>query len=93
MKFKAADLQTFKGYRETKIQRLLNDFAASNIAVAELFLEQGEYKNISSAYSAVNNAIKRFKMKNISARVANKKLYIINQVLYAEALKNEKTEV
>lgn len=93
MKFKAADLRTFKGYKETKIQKLLNDFVASNIAVAEVFFEVGEYKNTTSAYSAVNGAIKRFKMQNISARVVNKKLYLINQVLYAEALKSIKTEV
>ena len=92
MKFKAADLQNFKGYKETKIQRFLNDFAKSEIPVAEVFLEPGEYKNATSAYSAVKGAIKRFKLQNISARVINKKLYLINHVLYEKALQTEKTE-
>ena len=92
MKFKAVELRNYKGYKETKIQGFLNEFAASNIPVAEVILDENEYKNATSAYSAVNNAIKRFNMKNISIRVAEKKLYLINKVLYEKALQAEITE-
>ena len=89
MKFKAVGLKEYKGYKETKIQRFLNEFIASDIAVAEVILEPQEYSNISSAYSAVNNAIKRFKNANLSVHVKDKKLYLINKFLYEKALKEE----
>lgn len=87
MKFKAVDLKEYKGYKETKIQRFINEFIESNIAVAEVILEPMEYKNVTSAYSAVNNAVKRFKTGNISVHVKDKKLYLINTILYEKALK------
>lgn len=87
MRFEAVNVKDFVGYKETKIQQVLNDFKNSEIAVAEVTIDNGEYSNISSAYSALNSGIKRLKHGNIGVKVKNKKLYLINQVLYESALK------
>lgn len=87
MKFEEVSVKEYVGYKETKIQQVLNDFKHSEIAVAEVTIDKGEYSSLNSAYSALNSGIKRLKLGNISAKVKNKKLYLINQVLYETALK------
>lgn len=82
VKFTKVDVKTFKEYKETKIVRVLNEFKKSDIAVAEITWEEGEYRNATSAYSAVKNAIKRMKLGNISVRVSDKRLYLINNIIY-----------
>ena len=86
MKFKQVDVNTFKGYKETKIQKTLADFIDQNIPVAEVVLDEGEYKSISSAYSAIKSGINRMKHGNIETRVKNKRLFLINNVLYESAV-------
>ena len=86
MKFREINVKTFKGYKETKIHMVLKDFVNSEIPVAEMIWDEDEYKNATSAYSAVYGAIKRLKLSNISVRVINKKLYIMNNILYEKAL-------
>ena len=88
MKFEAVNVKEYSGYKETKIQRVINEFKQSQIPVAEVTIEHGEYSSLNSAYSALNSAIKRLKLSNnLSARVKQKRLYLINNVLYESALK------
>lgn len=86
MKYQEVNVTQFRGYKETKLQRLLNDFIQAEIPVAELVWEQDEYRNPSSAYSAVKTAINRFKLGNIQVKVIEKRLYLFNTVLYEKAL-------
>lgn len=88
MKFKEVNINTFKGYKETKIQRILAEFVDAEIAVAEVILEEGEYRSVSSAYSAINSGISRMKQGNIAVKVKEKRLYLINKLLYDQAIEN-----
>ena len=88
MKFKEVNVNTFKGYKETKIQRTLAEFIKAEIAVAEVILEEGEYRSVSSAYSALNSGIKRMNHANVAVKVKEKRLYLINKLLYDEAVEN-----
>ena len=88
MKFKEVNVNTFKGYKETKIQRTLAEFIKAEIAVAEVILEEGEYRSVSSAYSALNSGIKRMNLANVAVKVKEKRLYLINKLLYDEAVEN-----
>ncbi len=87
MKFEAVSVKDFVGYKETKIQQVLSDFQKSEIPVAEVTIDRGEYSSLNSAYSALNSGIKRLKMSNIGVKVKSKRLYLINKVLYEVALK------
>lgn len=88
MKFREVNINQFKGYKETKIQVVLKQFVESGIPIAEVLLEDGEYKNVTSAYSAINGAVKRLRLPNVTVRVSNKKLYLINNMLYETAIKD-----
>lgn len=88
MKFKEVNINTFKGYKETKIQRILAEFVDAEIPVAEVILEEGEYRSVSSAYSAMKSGIKRMKQGNIEVKVKQKRLYLLNKLLYDEAIEN-----
>lgn len=86
MKYEPVNVKDFKGFKETKLQKVLNDFLRAEIAVAELIWTEDEYRNASSAYSAVKAAIKRFKHNNINVRVSEKRLYLFNVLLYEQEL-------
>jgi len=86
MRLQEVDVKTFKGYKETKIRTILKRFAESGITVAEVLVDDGEYKNATSAYSALNNSIKRFKMGNISVRCVDKRVYLINLIQFDKEL-------
>ena len=86
MRFQPVNIKEFKGFKETKLQKVLNDFLRAEIPVAELIWTEDEYRNASSAYSAVKAAIKRFKHNNINVRVSDKRLYLFNVLLYEQEL-------
>ena len=88
MKFEAVNVKDYVGFKETKLQRFLSDFNKAQIPVAEVIIEHGEYSSLNSAYVALNCAIMRLHLNNnITARVKQKRLYLINNVLYESASK------
>ena len=89
MKFQAVDINTLKHYKNTKMLVVLKSFMESEIPAAEVIMEEGEYSSVSSAQSALNTAIKRFKMQNITCKSINKKLYLINNILFERAVKGD----
>lgn len=87
MKFTEVDVKKLKGYKETKLQRLIKDFLNAEITVAELTWEPEEYKSPSSVQSAVNSAIKRFKTANVKCQSVDKKVFLINTLLYEQEIR------
>ena len=81
MKLRDVDVRNFKGYKETKLQSVLLDFQSREIPVAE-----GEYKNNISVYATVKASINRFKMNNLVVKMIDKKVYIINKILFEKAV-------
>ncbi len=84
MEFKAVKVEEFKGYKITKLQYIVNEFANSGIAVAELFWRENEYKDYSSVQSSLVTAIKKMKKTNIQVKAVDKHVYLINKILFNE---------
>lgn len=47
------------GWCEGKLQALVNDFCSSNVEIAEVIVDEGEYASIASAVSALRNAVRK----------------------------------
>lgn len=66
-----------KGYKITKIQKLLEEFMHSGMECAELVLEEGEYKRVGTAYNGVRSAIDRMKLAStLNVKTIGGKLYL-----------------
>lgn len=95
MRLKPIDVENFKGYRKTKLQKFIIEFIESEIAVAEVVWNEGDYKTYSSLQSSLATSIKKMKKSNIKVKAIDRRLYLINKVLYereVELLKNGKAK-
>lgn len=70
-----------KGYRYTKIQKIVEEFVNMNTPCAKLKLDNGEYISPTAASSAVRNYIKRNRCNNLTVKVVNNEVYIFNTLL------------
>ena len=61
MKLEKANKDIVKGYRKTKLMRVLDEFIASDIDCANVVYERGEYAKPGSCSNALSVAIKRNK--------------------------------
>lgn len=82
MKFTEADKSILKSYKKTKILKMLEEFVASGIAVAEV--DSSEHKSAASCAASIKQSLKRFKMGGLEAKTINGKVYIINRTLLEE---------
>lgn len=64
-----------KTYKGTKIMSLIEEFIESDADVARIHYAEGEYKNATSAYAVIRQAIKRNKYA-VTVFTANKQVYI-----------------
>lgn len=48
-----------RGWCEGKLQALVNDFCSSDVGIAEVIIDEGEYTSIASAASALRNAVRK----------------------------------
>lgn len=71
--------ETPKGFRSTKILKLLEDFRDSGIAVARL--EDWDYVTAGSGTGTINRAAERFGMSFIKARSHNGEIYLVNELV------------
>ena len=82
MRIEKADYKMAKkGYRHTKIQKIVEEFVNMNTPCAKLKLDNGEYASAYSASSAVKNYIKRHRCENLSVIVSGGEAYILNTLL------------
>ena len=59
-----------------KLQELIDEFADSDIKVAEFTYGKSEYKNIKSADGSIRIAVKRSPHKNIKVKTVNWHIYL-----------------
>lgn len=71
--------ETPKGFRSTKILKLIEDFRDSGIAVARL--EDWNYATPASGAGTINRAAERFGMSYIKARSMNGEIYLVNELV------------
>lgn len=93
MKLKPIAVENFKGYRKTKLQKFIIEFIESEIPVAEVVWNEGDYKTYSSLQSSLATSIRKMNKTNIKVKAMDRRLYLINKVLYdreVELLKNGK---
>ena len=81
MKFERVNPNEF-GFKKTKLLKLLQCFSKSEIAIAEIKDWENEYVNHASMQGSVVRAIKLYKMTNIECRSKEKRVYLINKLLY-----------
>ena len=65
MKLEKANKDIVKGYRRTKVLRVLDDFIESDMDCAKVVYEEGEYVKPGSCSNALSMAIKRYKYDSI----------------------------
>lgn len=87
MEFKAVKVENFKGYRKTKLQQFIKDFADSGLAVAEIIWSEKEYKDYNSVQSSLSGTIKKMKKSNIQIKAVDKQVYLINKIIYEQEVK------
>lgn len=95
MRLKPIDVENFKGYRKTKLQKFIIDFIDSGIAVAEVVWIEGDYKSYGSVQSSLTTSIKKMNKTGIQVKAIDRRVYLINKALYereVELLKNGKTK-
>ena len=93
MKLKPIDVENFKGFRKTKLQRFIVEFIESGLAVAEVIWNEGDYKTYSSVQSSLATSIKKMNKSGIQVKAIDRRVYLINKALYekeVELLKNGK---
>ena len=91
MRLKPIDVENFKGYRKTKLQKFIIDFIDSGIAVAEVVWIEGDYKSYGSVQSSLTTSIKKMNKTGIQVKAIDRRVYLINKALYereVELLKN-----
>ena len=71
-----------KRYHQTKILAVLNEFIKAEIPMALIIPEEGEYVNSASIQASVNRSIKRFHLDHVQAKCINKKVYLVNTLLW-----------
>ena len=77
MKLERANKEIVKGYRRTKVLRVLDDFIESDMDCAKVVYEEGEYVKPGSCSNALSMAIKRYKYDSIVGVVTkNKTVYL-----------------
>lgn len=77
MKLERANKEIVKGYRRTKVLRVLDDFIESDMDCAKVVYERGEYVKPGSCSNALSMAIKRYKYDSIVGVVTkNKTVYL-----------------
>ena len=77
MKLERANKDIVKGYRRTKVLRVLDDFIKSDMDCAKVVYEKGEYVKPGSCSNALSMAIKRYKYDSIVGVVTkNKTVYL-----------------
>lgn len=85
MRFEAVNpkdiVRKTNSYRATKPLAVLNEFINSEIPMAKIIIDNGEYKNFNSAQAAIKQAVRRFHVDGINASVINGNLYLINTIL------------
>lgn len=62
-----------------KLQELIEEFADSDIKVAEFTYKDSEYKNRKSADGAIRIAVKRSPYKNIKVRTIDWHIYLFKE--------------
>lgn len=72
------DIPKRQGYKNTKILKLLNEFAHSEMTAARV--DDHEYKNAVVAAHALNQSEKRFNMTGIKAITRNGIIYLIKEI-------------
>lgn len=82
MKLKPIDVENFKGYRKTKLQKFIIDFVESGLAVAEVVWNEGDYKTYGSVQSSLATSIKKMNKSGIQVKAIDRRVYLINKVLY-----------
>ena len=95
MRLKPIDVENFKGYRKTKLQKFIIDFVESGLAVAEVVWNEGDYKTYGSVQSSLATSIKKMNKSGIQVKAIDRRVYLINKALYeqeVELLKNGKTK-
>ena len=70
-----------RGYKRTKLQKLLGEFVESGIAVAELQYGPDEYKSPTSVQSTLYKSIKTFNHPGLRTCIHNGTVYLINEAL------------
>lgn len=68
-----------RGFRSTKILKLLEDFRDNGIAIARL--EDWDYASAGSGTRTINRAAERFGMSFIKARSSNGEIYLVNELV------------
>ena len=77
MKLERANKDIVKGYRRTKVLRVLDDFIESDMDCAKVVYEEGEYVKPGSCSNALSMAIKRYNYGGIvGVMVRNKTVYL-----------------
>lgn len=95
MKLKPVAVENFKGFRKTKLQKFIIEFIESGAAVAEVLWNESDYKTYSSVQSSLATSIKKMNKSNIKVKAIDRRIYLINNVLYeqeVEKLKNGKAK-
>lgn len=95
MKLKPIDVENFRGYRKTKLQKFIIEFIESGAAVAEVIWNEGDYKTYGSLQSSLGTSIRKMNKTGIQVRAIDRRIYLINKALYereVELLKNGKTK-
>lgn len=71
-------------YKHTKLTAVMDEFAASEIPMARVLWDNGEYVSVSSAQAALSTAIKRNYKNHLKVQAINNELYLINLLLQDE---------
>lgn len=80
MRLKETNRDVLKGYRMTKIHRVIDEFMRSDMDCAEIVLEDGEYARTGSAYNGIYNAINRMKLTStLGVRTINGTVYLFKK--------------
>lgn len=82
MRLKPIAVNDFKGFRKTKLQKFIIDFIDSGISVAEVIWNENDYKTYSSLQSSLTSSIKKMNKSGIQVKAIDRKVYLINKVLY-----------
>ena len=93
MKFEKITVAKFKKttslyniHEHSEIQKFIQSFIESGIAIAEIKDWEGHYADVSSLTSSINSSLKRYKQDNIKSIARNKKPYIVNKLLYSKEI-------
>ena len=90
MRLKPIDVENFKGYRKTKLQKFIIDFIDSGIAVAEVVWNEGDYKTYASVQSSLATSVRKMNKSGIAVKAIDRRVYLINKALYEQEVENLK---